>query len=63
MLMKHALLLLPTLAVGWFGTRMALTIHHGQGHRRDVLFMLILGWSPLLSWMLSLWVALSGWNP
>jgi hypothetical protein len=63
MLTKHVLLLLPTLAVGWLGTRTALSIHRGQGRRRDVLFMLVLGWSPLLSWTLSLWVALSGWNP
>ena len=53
------ILLFPiTLALGWSGTRMSLHIHHTKGSRGDRLAMLIVGWGPLLAWLLALLISL-----
>ena len=57
------LLLPPTLALGWFGTRTAVGIHRTRGSRSDVLFMLLLAWGPLLAWLLSLLLSFIERNP
>ncbi|MBK9797206.1 MAG: hypothetical protein IPP58_12055 [Holophagaceae bacterium] len=50
-------LLLPAaLALGWYGSQTAHIIHHTKGSRGDRLTVLILGWFPLLSWLLALLV-------
>lgn len=54
-------LLLPVvLAVGWSGTRAARHIRQGNGQRRDILFMLVVCWTPLAAWFLSLLLSLTG---
>lgn len=61
--MKYGLLLPPTLAVGWFGTRTALHIRHTKGGHGNELVMLAVCWSPLVIWLLALLLSLYGSNP
>jgi hypothetical protein len=47
--------LLPTtLAVGWYGSRMALYIRRIKGSQVDQWLMLALAWGPLAGWLLAL---------
>jgi len=51
---NYVLLFPPVLALGWYGTRTAFYLHHTNGSRGDRLSMLVLGWCPLVSWLLAL---------
>ncbi len=63
MLVSHFLLLPLAVVLGWSGTRTSLYIRHSTSSRGDVLFMLILCWSPLVVCLLALLLTLSGSNP
>ncbi len=59
----YLLLLPPVFALGWYGTRTAHFIHHTQGSRSDRLTMMIVGWSPLVSWLIALLLSLAERKP
>jgi len=61
--LKWVWFLPPALSVGWVCSRTALDIHRTKGRQGDMLLMLALGWSPLLSWLLALLLSLLERNP
>jgi hypothetical protein len=63
MLASHFLLFPLAIVVGWSGTRLTHYIRHATNSRGQVLFMLILCWSPLVLYLLALLLNLSGSNP
>lgn len=60
MWLKHVLLLSLTLATGLLGSRCALIIRRAKGSKKDLMFMLVVCWSPLMVWFLALLATLSG---
>ncbi|MCE1205398.1 MAG: hypothetical protein LWW79_12435 [Holophagaceae bacterium] len=50
----YGLLLPMTLALGWYGTRTARRIHLTRESRVDQMTLLVVGWFPLLCWLLAL---------
>lgn len=63
MSMTYVLLLPLALGLGWSATRLSRFIHHSQGSRGDRLTMLVVGWSPLLFWLIALLLSLSEKRP
>ena len=59
----YLLLLPPVLALGWYGSRTAHYIHHTKGSRGDRLTMLIVAWSPLVTWLIALLLSLAERKP
>jgi uncharacterized membrane protein YsdA (DUF1294 family) len=60
MLAGHLFLFPLAIFVGWSGTRLAQYIRHATNSRGQVLFMLILCWSPLVLYLLAVLLKLSG---
>jgi hypothetical protein len=54
---SYILLLPPSAALGWQGIRTSQFIRHSKGSKADRLTVLVLGWSPLVSWTLALLIS------
>lgn len=54
----YGLLLPLALASGWYGTRTARRVHQTRESRADRATLLVVGWFPLLAWLLALLVAM-----
>jgi hypothetical protein len=59
----YGLCLPLTLISGWYGTRAARHVHQTRESRVDRVTLQVVGWFPLLAWLLALLVAMAEGNP